>query len=124
MAEEGKGQLDPAALDRLLRIGGQEFLIEMIELFLEHAPQRVEAARTGFDEGDMSALYRAAHSLKSTAANLGARSLQDVAARLEESAATGETEGMAPLLDELERSYQRLRSDLEMERDRRKGTGT
>ncbi len=123
MTEDARDSLEPAALDRLFRIGGQEFVIEMIELFLEHAPQRVEAAGTGFAEGDMSTVYRAAHSLKSTAANLGARSLQDVAARLEERAAAKEVEGMASLLDELKRSYQRLRPELEMERDRRKGAG-
>ncbi len=124
MVDDARGQLEAAALERLVRIGGPEFLVEMIDLFLEHAPQRVETARTAYTAGDMSTVYRAAHSIKSTAANLGARSLQDVAARLEERAAAEDTQGMAPLLDELEGSYQRLRPELEMERDRRKGAGT
>ena len=43
MAEEEA--IEGAALDRLLRIGGQEFLLEMIDLFLENAPQRIRAAQ-------------------------------------------------------------------------------
>lgn len=85
--QPGKDLVDPGALERLNRIGGQEFLVEMIELFLEHSPQRLDAAREAYRDGEVSAVYRAAHSLKSTAANLGASALQDAAARVEDRAA-------------------------------------
>lgn len=125
MSPEAAGEvLEDAALDRLLRIGGQGFLVEMIELFLEHAPQRLAVARQSYDAGDLTTVYRAAHSLKSTAGNLGARLLQGCAAQVEERAAAGDAEAIAPLLDEMERRYARVRTDLETERDRRKGAGT
>lgn len=120
-ADEGRRVLDPAALERLLRIGGQEFLVEMIELFLEHAPQRLATARAAFEAGETTTLYRAAHSLKSTAGNLGARALQDSAEQAEARAAAEDLEAILPLLDEMEERYERVRSELESERDRRKG---
>lgn len=123
-ADEATRALDPAALERLFRIGGQEFVVEMIELFLEHAPQRLETARTALDAGDMTAVYRAAHSLKSTAANVGARGLQSAAERAEGRAAAEDAQALSPLLEGMEHHYERVRPELETERDRRKGAGT
>lgn len=116
--------LDPGAVDRLLRIGGQDFLIEMIDLFLEHAPRRLEAARAAYGESDFQTLYRAAHSLKSTAGNLGARPLQAVAERVEGLAAAEDGEEIPPLLDDMERRYEQVRAELQAERERRKGAVT
>lgn len=116
--------VEPAALERLNRIGGQEFLLEMIELFLENGPQRLAAARAAFDAGDYPALYRAAHSLKSTAGNLGARGLQTTAERVEGLAADETVQGVPALLVELSDGFERVREALEAERDRRKGHGT
>jgi HPt (histidine-containing phosphotransfer) domain-containing protein len=112
-----------AALERLVRIGGQTFLIEMIDLFLEHAPQRMRSARTAFAEGDHRSLYRSANSLKSTAGNLGARALQHVAERLEAKAVERDMETIPPLLDEMARRYEDVRDRLEAERRRRSGSG-
>lgn len=123
-ADEAKRVLDPAALERLLRIGGQDFLIEMIELFLEHAPHRLAAARAAFDAGEITTVYRAAHSLKSTAGNLGARALQATAEQAETRAAAEDVEAIPPLLTEMEERYERVRGELETERDRRKSAGT
>jgi HPt (histidine-containing phosphotransfer) domain-containing protein len=111
--------LDPAALDRLDRIGGQEFVIEMIDLFLDHSPRRLAAARAALTAGDYSTLYRSAHSLKSTAANLGALALQSVAERVEALAAAEDSGGVAALVDELDRSYEQVRKRLDGERKRR-----
>jgi HPt (histidine-containing phosphotransfer) domain-containing protein len=120
---EGHADLDRGALDRLIRIGGQEFLVEMIDLFLEHAPERLDAARSALDQGDFPAVYRAAHSLKSTAGNLGARNVQGVAERIETSARAEDAASIGPLLEELARHYRDARVELEAERGRRKGRG-
>lgn len=114
--------IDDTALQRLVRIGGQPFLIEMIDLFLQHAPVRIRAAREALETGDHQALYRAAHSLKSTAGNLGARALQRVAERVEARAAERDVETIPPLLDEMTRRFEDVRGRLEAERRRRSGT--
>lgn len=121
MIDRPEEVLDVATLERLNRIGGQDFLIEMIELFLVHAPQRLRAARNALVAGDLQQLYRAAHSLKSTAGNLGARALEEAARRLEERASRGEAESGAELLAEVERAYELVRARLESERRRRTG---
>lgn len=115
------GVVDPAAVERLLRIGGPEFVVEMIDLFLEHAPARTAAARDALEAGDMTALYRAAHSLKSTAANLGARSLQEIAAQVEALAADGDAEAAAPLLAKMAARCDDALSALAAERSRLSG---
>ncbi|MBW3551960.1 MAG: Hpt domain-containing protein [Gemmatimonadetes bacterium] len=117
----GDDVLEGAALERLLRIGGQDFLLEMIDLFLQHAPERIRAATAAAARGDDQALYRAAHSLKSTAANLGARALQQIAERVEGRAAAQDTAGIPPLLDEMAARYDEVRQRLEAERRRRSG---
>jgi HPt (histidine-containing phosphotransfer) domain-containing protein len=111
--------LDLTALDRLDRIGGREFVVEMIDLFLEHAPYRIEAARAGLGRADSRELYRAAHSLKSTSANVGAWQLQELAARLEALAAAGGGGDAEWLVGEVEECYSQVRGRLESERKRR-----
>lgn len=113
--------LDPAVLDRLRRIGGRDFLLEMIALFLENAPLRVRAAREGVEGADSQAVYRAAHSLKSTAGNLGARVLQRTAERVERRAAARDMEGLGELVEEMAARYDAVRERLELERRRRSG---
>jgi two-component system, sensor histidine kinase and response regulator len=119
MSAQSQVVLDEDALDRLMRIGGQDFVIEMITLFLDNAPRRVASARTALDAGDFQALYRAAHSLKSTSANLGAQRLRLVAERVEAMAAAGGADGIGPLVEELGACYDQVREKLDAERKRR-----
>ncbi len=111
--------LEPAALDRLLRVGGQDFVIEMIDLFLLHAPQRLEAATEAMEAGDLVTVHRSAHSLKSTAANMGGLRLQAAAARAEAKAAAGAVKGMNPLIEAMRACFTELRPRLVEERARR-----
>lgn len=110
--------VDPAAVDRLRRLGGQEFLVEMIDLFLENGPTRLEAVRAGLAAGEAREVHRAAHSLKSTAGNLGGRAVQALSQQIETLAAGGGLEGVAPLVTELETRFDELRERLEQERNR------
>lgn len=116
----GNETLDAGAITRLERIGGGEFVVEMIELFLDNAPQRLKSARDAFGSGDITTLHRSVHSLKSTAANLGARALQAAAEAAEARAHDEDMEAIPPLLDDLDREYEAARAELESERDRRK----
>lgn len=115
--------LDDGALRRLRRMGGTEFVVEMIGLFLEHTPQRLDTARAAHRQGDRTTLHRAVHSIKSTAATLGGRALEAVARTAEAEANDDDLEGVGPLLDVLDREYDALREQLEAERDRLEGAG-
>lgn len=85
--------LDPAAAARLRRLGGERLLRELIELFLQLGPARVDAGTAA--ASDWEAAERACHSLKSAAGNLGAVELQRLAGEQEDAAAARRTEGWA-----------------------------
>lgn len=107
--------LDPVAVERLRRIGGSTLARQMIELFLELGPGRIAELAGGVAAADAGRVERAAHSLKSTGANLGAVRVQELAAALEEQAGRGEidaalAEGLVPAW---EQSAVALRSILE-----------
>ena len=94
--------IDPAALERIHKIGGAKLVGKIIALFLENAPQRLEAARQGERSGDLAAVEQAVHSLKSSAGNVGASRLQELAATTEKLAEKGEAGPIPGLLGDLE----------------------
>ncbi len=110
--------LDTTAMERLRRLGGQEFLVEMIDLFLDHGPQRLESIRNGMHAGNAPLVHQSAHSLKSTAGNLGGRAVQDLAQEIETLAAGGELDQAAPLVERLVVGFDEFRTCLERERNR------
>ncbi|MGH2930261.1 MAG: response regulator, partial [Solirubrobacteraceae bacterium] len=64
--------LDAAALESLRELGGAEFLAEVVEVFLADAPALIASVRSSLERRDAEELRRAAHTLKSNAATLGA----------------------------------------------------
>lgn len=89
---------DPDALARLERFGGRKLLHEMIALYLESAPDRLEAAAAGVAAGDAIAAENALHSLKSSSAQLGALKLSRLCETGEAIARGGSLTGLAELI--------------------------
>lgn len=104
--------LDTDALGRLEEWGGRDLILKMLQLFLEHAPERMEQIRSGADDDSLEIAERGAHSLKSSAGNLGARRLQSLAAEVEDRAAAGDADGVASMLSDLESAYAEARAAL------------
>lgn len=114
---------DPAALARLVRFGGLKLLGGMVEIFRDSAPERVQQMRAGLAAGDPALLRLALHSLKSSAAQLGALHLSGLSRAGEELATRGDApslRALAPLVDtvdmELARALdwmERTRADLQ-----------
>ena len=63
--------------------GDRELLFELIDVFLEDAPQRIQAVRSALADRNADAVYRAAHALKGSAGNFGAPEVVSRANRLE-----------------------------------------
>lgn len=97
--------VDTDALSRLEEWGGRELVLKMLAIFFEHAPERIEQIRSGARDGQLEETERGAHSLKSSAGNLGARRLQARAAEMEEKAADGELDEVTALLPDLESAW-------------------
>ena len=97
--------IDPQALERLREWGGDKLAGQMVRLFLKNSGTRMDQIRTGAGSGDLEEAERGAHSLKSSAANIGAELLRTVATRIESAALEGNPSEALSLLPELESSY-------------------
>lgn len=89
------------ALERLRRIGGEKLVRKMIASFSSNAARRVDDARAALEDRDYATLERAAHSLKSSAGNVGATELARQAAEIEQLAAGGGSGRLGELVGRL-----------------------
>ena len=112
----GPPTLDPAALQRIRRIGGTKLLGEMLDLMLVEAPRRVRAAVAGAQVGSAREVARAVHSLKSSAGNLGALALQQLAEQIEALATTDQLPACEALLPQLQEKLDAVQTRLQEER--------
>jgi HPt (histidine-containing phosphotransfer) domain-containing protein len=105
--------LDPLAIARLRRLGGDVLAGRMASLFLELARQRLSEARSGLAAGDHDAVRRAAHSLMSSAGNMGANSVLEASGRLEDGAERGlPVEELNPIFAAVEHAFESARPEL------------
>ncbi|MEW6490498.1 MAG: response regulator [Thermodesulfobacteriota bacterium] len=95
--------LDPQALENLRaleRQGAQGALSRTIGFYLEDAPPLLQTLEAAVAQVDPEALRRAAHSLKSMSANVGAARLAALCQRLESAGRSGMAEAAGPLAQE------------------------
>lgn len=81
-----KNILDPQAIETLRALspdGGSDFVREIAAIFLEDTPQRIAELDQSMQAQDVTRFVRAAHSIKGSAANMGASDLRSIAERLE-----------------------------------------
>jgi HPt (histidine-containing phosphotransfer) domain-containing protein len=94
VAGEGAPVLDQKVLTDLREVVEEEFG-PILRGFIDHAPTLQGELDAGLAAGDVAALVRPAHSLKSSSANVGAMRLSDLARNLEHAARQGDMEGAA-----------------------------
>jgi two-component system, sensor histidine kinase and response regulator len=104
--------IDPEAQARLQEWGGPKLLNQMIRLFLENAPNRLDQVRKGLADASVRDAERGVHSLKSSAANVGAMKVSRLAAQMEELATGGDLAAVAGLMANLEGEYAAARERL------------
>ena len=98
--------IDQAAIDRLVEWGGDKLLTQMLRLFLENTPERFEQIENGLAPGgDLDEAHRGAHSLKSSAGNMGAMEVSELAAQLEAATKAGSEEESRALFGRLRAAY-------------------
>lgn len=109
--------IDADALDRLQEWGGSDLILQLVQIFLDHAPERVAQIRRGFEADGLEEAEMGAHSLRASAGNLGARRLEDLAGRIEERVSGGELDAARELVDELEVAFGEACRELERLRE-------
>jgi PAS domain S-box-containing protein len=97
--------LDDGALKNLRDLGGDDFLGEVIEAFLADAPELMATLRRSLDERNHEELRRAAHTLKSNGATLGAEEFAELCRALEQHAKAGDFDGASELVNRVEQKY-------------------
>ena len=105
--------LDESILEELRDISpneGSNIVRELINLFLESAPQRI--AQINECLSDPPGLAFHAHALRSMGLNLGAKRIVDLSQQLEELGRSGDLSGAPALLRELEAAFNQTRLQL------------
>ena len=98
--------LDQAQIQRLKEWGGTDLQRKMIDLFLTHAGERVAQIKKGLAEQDPRGAETGAHTLKSSAGNVGARRLQELSTDAETMAERGELPSLQELFPSIEREFE------------------
>lgn len=92
--------LDMSVVETLKELGGDddpELFGELVDAFLADTPGRLDAIDAALVTGDADGVAKAAHPLKSSAANMGAVGLSELCRRMEAAAREGDLSGLAPL---------------------------
>ena|SRR5690348_11068431 len=93
-------------LDRLATRFGSHFLIQLIDLFITQGKDRMMMAQRAANERDAGAIVMAAHALKSSAGNLGAGALGQIASEIERRGSAGASaDTLAPLVTRLNEAF-------------------
>ena len=93
--------LDPAVLSSLRQLtppGEPDVLTEVLKLFLEEVPPRIVRLRNAWQSGNIQEVQRAAHSLKGSAGNIGARRLHAVCRELDDKGRSGDMAALPRLV--------------------------
>lgn len=109
--------VDHAQIERLKEWGGAKLQQKMIDLFLTHARERLDQIKSGISAADSDAAETGAHTLKSSAGNVGARQVQQLAEEAEALAEAGNLADLGSMLPMLEEAFEAACSALVDVRD-------
>jgi HPt (histidine-containing phosphotransfer) domain-containing protein len=99
-----------ALLDRVM--DDEDLARQLIDMFLDDVPKRIEELRSYLEAGDAPGSVREAHTLKGASANLCGERLRAVALEMEEAARAGDLKSAIGHLSELEKQFALLRQEM------------
>ena len=108
--------MDPAALASFAKELGSsaaEIVAEIIETFLHDTPELIAGMRAAVAADDALVLDRAAHTLKSSSATVGAMRLSTHCRAVEEGARAGRAAVLSDAVDDVAAEFERVRMEFE-----------
>src|SRR5919199_1615691 len=117
---ESQSVLDQRVLRSLRQMAGAKaatILCQIIENYLEDAPQLVQNIRDAVAAGDAQALRQSAHTLRSSSANLGAMNLSNLSKELEMMGRADTTTDAPDHMAQVEAEYEKVKIALQMENE-------
>jgi HPt (histidine-containing phosphotransfer) domain-containing protein len=92
---------------------GEDFLIELIDVYLGDTPTRLAQLQRAVDNGDADTLSREAHTLKSSSANVGAMTLSAIAQRIEQVGRAGSAASAAREVRQMTTAFAQVKATLQ-----------
>jgi two-component system sensor histidine kinase/response regulator len=114
----GREVLDSAALDAIRSLqsdAAPRLLAQVVQIYLDSTPALIEQLRTGMHRSDHDTIRAAAHSLKSSSANLGANTLAGLCRSVEMAVRAGSIGPDVPDIQAIEDEYGAVRRALLLE---------
>ena len=104
-----ESELDQGALDNIRAVDDDgSVLAEVIQRYLDEAPVHMAGMRSALEQGRFAELGRAAHALKSSSFNVGAKSVGDLCRRVERQCKVGEATDVGDLVAALGATLERV----------------
>jgi len=122
LSASGMDTVDETVLENirtLQREGNSDLLKRVIEAYLKEATGLLQALREAVERADGEALRKAAHSLKSSSANVGAQRLSSLCKELETMGQEKSVQQAASLLSKTILEYEVVQKSLNIELKRR-----
>jgi histidine phosphotransfer protein HptB len=110
--------LDAACLDQLRALdpsGGSAFLVRVLSTYLRSLDRQAELAAAARAEGDLENVARAAHTLKSASASVGALVFSRCCQEVEQRIRRQELQGLEPHIERLFLEVDRVRQAVQAE---------
>jgi signal transduction histidine kinase/CheY-like chemotaxis protein/HPt (histidine-containing phosphotransfer) domain-containing protein len=110
--------VDRNVLDRLRELeqaGTPGLVAQLKALFVEDTPRQLTELRAFARAGDCAGIAKAAHTIKGSAANLGAHDMVRICAELQSRAEGGHIDAVASRIDKLEQQFLAVRAALACE---------
>lgn len=105
-------EFDPATLSNWQRRLGPAGFKRVIDSLVADAPRQAQLLRDGAAQGDVAAVQRAAHSIKTLSGMFGALELQRWCQELEDLAAGGKSDGLRERAEVIAQRFERLAAEL------------
>jgi HPt (histidine-containing phosphotransfer) domain-containing protein len=109
---ENSSVYNQKAIDNLLRIGEQELVLQVLHLYRAHVPPKVQSLQLFLKDENFFEVERTAHSIKSSAGNLGLDDVLEAARALEYAGAQKEASSCAQALAALEIASEKANESL------------
>ncbi|MEP6637428.1 MAG: response regulator [Acidobacteriota bacterium] len=109
--------IDTSILDDLAKLYGDDDddpVAQLIKIYLEDTPPRLNAMRQAVKTSDEGELKFVAHAIKGTSASIGAQRIAALCDELEENGLDSRPERIEELVTEVEAEFSRVRGSLEL----------
>jgi two-component system sensor histidine kinase/response regulator len=110
-----------AEISELQEEGDPDIVVELIDLFLQEVPERIEELRGAIAAQDSPRIGRVTHTLRGAAGNLGAGTLASICLAMETGAKTASQSETEASFQQLESEFALVKATLLEERARRGG---